>query len=395
MIKILFFFSFFLIAHADIIDYYHKSLQTLQYNKTYTLYKQADRLKAKSVTYSQYANFALDGTYANTHAHLLSDTFHTTDIALSDTFDLFAKQSYKIEALSLDVKAKQKMLDSKKEQLFISLVTIISYYHTNKAVLKLNQSFFAMQQKSYHTLQRLLRNGSIKNIDLLRFKTALTTLQSKIIHQKNNIEKMKKQLHLYAPDEQIPRLPNTKLRATQKNFLQHNPHKALNHIQMQKLYTKAEGLEKNYLPDVSVVAAYQQLGDPTGYGNNYALAATIHIPINSGDFKQSEALKVQALSKQSKAIGYELERKKEFIAHQYTYLDASKQLKALQKALKEYEKSQRSTKKAFMQGYVDLTTYLQVMTQTLDIKEHIIALKYQKRKEATILNDISNGTIYE
>jgi len=395
MKKIFLLFFFFVMAQADIIHFYHKSLRTLQYNKNYSLYTQANSLKEKSVTSSRYANFSLDAVYTNTHTDTLPNAFSTTDVALSDTFDLFAKQSYKIEALAYDLKAKKTMIKIKKEQLFISLVNMIAYYQESQEKLRLEESFFTIEQKSYTSLQKLLANGSIKAIDVLRFKNTLTTLQTKIISEKNNIKKMREQLKLYAPHEHIPHLGKVMLHASQKAFLKLNPYKTLNHIEAQKLRTQAQGFEKSYLPEVSVGMAYQQLGDPTGYGDNYAFSATVHMPINMGDFKQSEALKVQALSKQINTIEYDIQRKKEFMTHRYAYLNASKQLNALHSALKDYERSQTSTKKAFMQGYVDFNTYLQVMTKTLHLKEHIITLSYQKRKEATILNDISSGIIYE
>jgi len=60
-----------------------------------------------------------------------------------------------------------------------------------------------------------------------------------------------------------------------------------------------------------------------------------------------------------------------------------------------YAKSEKSIKDAYLKQYVDFNTYLQVLTESLSVKEQMIALRYQKDLEATIVNTIASGKIYE
>jgi hypothetical protein len=121
----------------------------------------------------------------------------------------------------------------------------------------------------------------------------------------------------------------------------------------------------------------------------------MHMPINGGDFKENEALKVNALSKKNKAIEYELQRKNEYIQRFQDYQSALEQLKVLNNNLSEYKKSERTIKTAFLKQYVNFETYLQVLGQALNVKEQMIDLKYQASTQATILNTISSGVVYE
>jgi outer membrane protein TolC len=396
--KIVFISLFGVSAFADITSFYQAALKNLEYNKNYTLYEKANKISQSAITYSKYANFSADAAYSKTYAKLLpsaSGSFGTTDISLHDNMDLFGKNDYKIQALRLDSKIKRSNLNLKKEQLFIALANIISLYNQTALQLKIRQELYSKQYKIYEKLETLEKNGDVTELNLLRFKNTLTTLQTNIVSMKQELSKMKTQLKLYVPDQSIPKLTQTKMLYTKKDFLLHNPQAKINELDAQKLLSQSKGMKNSYIPTINVSAAYQKLDDPTSYGNNHSFGVALHLPLNGGDFKEAEALKVAALSKETKSTEYKIQREQEYIRHYQTYKNAKKQLEVLEQSQKDFEKSEVTIQKAYLKQYVDFSTYLQVLQQALNVKNHIIALKNKIQLEATIINTIASGKVYE
>jgi len=395
MIKIIFLIvSFLSVIHADIINFYKSAVQNLQYDKAYSLYKQSATLSQDALVYSQYADLSLDASYTNTKAKLLQSSFNTSDISISDTFDIFNKKSYFIDAIASDIKSQRYLLQNKKEQLFQTLVSMIALYHALNQKIMLNQKLYDEQKSLYDKLFILQEHGAISKLDLLRFKNTLTQLQTKIIRQKNNLAKMDKQLNLYAPKQNIPNL-DSKIRYSKKSFLSHNPLSNANEAMAEKSLAEAKALGDNYLPELTVGMAYQKLDDPTSYGNNYSFNLALHIPLNSSDQKEAEALKAKALSQESHKIELQLQRENQYIALLQNYESANKQLQVLQSNLNDYIQSQQTVKAAFVKQYVDFNSYLQVLSQTLHIQEQIIDLQQQRNQNATFINSIAAGVLYE
>jgi outer membrane protein TolC len=384
-----------LLAHANMLGYFQEAERHLQYDKTYSLYKQSNQLSQSGIESSRYANFSADVGYARTQAKLLDHGFNTTDFSLDDTLDVFGKNSYKIEMLQLDLKSKKASLSLQKEHLFISLVTMIAMYHRTVEQQDLYQTLFNKQNKIVKKLKTLEKNGDISNLKVLRFNNTLSRLQAQIVSLKNQVIKMKKQLKLYVPNQPIPSLHHVKLRGSKKAFLAHDPRYDINRYDAHRKSVQAKGMEKSYIPTVTTGIAYQQLDDPTSYGDNYSLNVGVHIPLNRGDFREAEALKVAALSSQSQSVEVKLQRENEYIMHHQAYVNAQKELAVLKHSLGAYIKSEKSIKEAYLKQYVDFNTYLQVLTESLSVKEQMIALRYQKDLEATIINAIASGKIYE
>ena len=396
MIKIFMTISLFsLLLNADVMSYYKNVLNTLQYDKIYSLDREANDISKESINYNRYTNFVLDASYATTKAKTLNSAFDTKDVALYNTLDLFGKGSYKVRELSLDLKGKKSLLNLQKEQLFITLIDMLGEYHKVNEQLLLHKILLNEQESIYAKLQKLQESGAITTIDLLRFKNTLTVLKTKMISEESQLSKMKKQLNLYAPTEELPTLKQNKLLYSKEDFLTYNPALTINKITSQRLYTQAKSSQNSYLPDVTAGVAYQQLGDPTAYGDNYSFSVGVHLPLNGGDFKKAEALKVEAITQASKNTEYKINRENEYTKFYEDYLNAYKQLTLLKESLADYEKSEATIKTAFLRQYVDFNTYLQVLEQTLNIKEQIIAMKYQESLNVTILNTISSGKIYE
>ena len=383
---------------ADMNSFYKDAVQTLQYEKSYKFYAQANKTSQSGVTYSKYANFSVDASYSNTHTKHLpisSGNFNTSDISLSDSIDLFGKNNFKIESLRLDRKATKAQLNEKKEQLFIALANLVTLYNKTSQELQLHKKFLNEQEEIYKKLTLLGQNGDITKLDVLRFKNTLTTLKTKIVSQKQELLKMKKQLSLYAPEQAIPLLDTQKVLLSKEAFMSHNPQATLNSLNAQIIATEAKGMNNTYLPTVDVGVAYQKLDDPTSYGDNYSVGLRLHVPLRSGDFKEAEALKVQALSKNSQTISYKIQRENEYIGHLQAYQNALIQLAILQKALPDYEESEKSIKDAYLKQYVDFNTYLQVLKQVLEVKKQMITMQESKNLEATIINTLASGSIYE
>lgn len=399
MLKMIIFISLFgVAAFADMTSFYKTALKNLAYDKSYTLYEKANQTSQSAVSYSKYANFSVDAAYSKTYAKLLPTapgSFNTSDIALHDTLDLFGKNNYKIQTLRLDTKVKKSRLNLKKEQLFIALANMVALYNKTVAELKIHQELYDQQQKIYKKLEALVQNGDITELEILRFKNTLTTLQTKIISKAQELAKMKAQLQLYAPNENIPTLIQTQLIYAKKDFLAHNPKARMNELDAQKLLTESKGLNNTYIPTLDVGVAYQKLDDPTAYGDNHSFGIALHMPLNGGDFKEAEALKVASLSKQTQRTEYKLQRQNEYIRHYQAYVNAKKQLVVLQKAVGDFEKSEATIQKAYLKQYVDFNTYLQVLKQALDVKNQIIAMKAEEYLQATIINAVASGKIYE
>lgn len=383
---------FVLTAHADIMSFYKNAIKTVQYNKSYALYEESSKISQKALTATKFANFSANIAYSKTYA---SGDFATTDFSLQDSMDIFGKNDYKMHTIGLDRKSKKAELNLKKEQLFISLVTMITMYNKTVAQISLYKTVFKEQKSIYEKLEKLQQQGAITNIDLLRFKNQLTSLKITIMHQENEIIKMKKELHLYAPNQKIPRLKSTKLLYSEKAFLNKNPQIKRGNVDAQKLLVQAEGLHHSYLPEVTVGATYQQNDDPTSYGNNYSFTIGLNIPLNAGNLKEAQALKVKALRLKSKNRAYEMQRKNEYIRRYQEYINASQELKILNENLDDYKESDKTIKTAYLRQYIDFNTYMQVIMQTLHIKEQMLGMQSKKELESTLLNSIASGAIYE
>lgn len=389
---------FALTLQADMSSFYKDAVQTLQYEKSYTLYEQSNKTSQSGVSYSKYANFILDAAFTNTHAKLLptsAGNFNTTDISLSDSIDFFGKNNYKIESLRLDQKATKAQLYAKKEQLFIALLKLVSLYNQTSKELELHKNLFNEQEAIYKKLRLLGEHGDMTKLDVLRFKNTLTMLKTKIVSQEHALVKMQKQLKLYAPHVAIPTLNATKLLFSKEDFIAHNPQAMLNTLDAQKRAAQADGMNDSYLPTFDAGVAYQKLDDPTGYGDNYSVGVSLHMPLNGGDFKEAEALKVSALSFEAQTLTYKVQRENEYTQYRESFENASKQLAILEKALSDYEESEATIKTAYLKQYVDFNTYLQVLQQALDVKKQIIAMQAQRAKEATLINAIASGKVYE
>ena len=162
-------------AEDPLLTFYKSTLNNLHYTRSLELYKDATKLKQEALHVSHFANFSLDGGYAQTKAQHLSDSFYTSGVSLSDSIDIFGKNSYKMDEIALEFQSKQTLLKIQKEQLFATLVSMIATYWQTSQQLSLHVSMIQEQQHIYEMLQKLQLSGAVPKINLIRFANSLTT----------------------------------------------------------------------------------------------------------------------------------------------------------------------------------------------------------------------------
>ena len=386
--------SFCIASYADIYAFYHKALDTLVLKKQLTLEREAARLRQEAIASRRYGAFRLDAAYSDTRADLLPHHFETIDIALTDNLDLFNKKRYAIASAALDLRAKKSQLDSIRERLFRSLVAMIASYRAADAKWRFAATLYREEAAIYRELRALRRQGGVSDTDLWRFKNSLVLLKTKIIAQKAIVRKMRRSLRLYAPDEKIPALERA-LRYSRKAFCAFNPRALGKKIEADQSKIAAKALHDRYLPEFHISVGYEKLGDPTSYGDNYSLGIGMQMPLNRGDLKESEALRLRALRMQSELGRYDLQRAQEYITLAQDIQSAQKQMKLLEQNFRAWLKHRARMKNAYLKRLIDFNSYEQVLAQTLLLQERIVDLRYRSRKEATILNGVASGKIYE
>ena len=391
--KIIIFSMITSIISADIIDFYKESIKKLKYNEIYNLKEKSNILSQKSIEESRYLNFSIEASQSLTKAENISNPFNILDIGFIDTIDLFNKSRYKIEELALDIKSQKVILNIQKEKLFISLANMISLYRKTEEKLALHSELLEEQKRGYSKLKILKELGEVSKLTLLQFKNRVIDFKSRVIEERNLITKMKKRLELYGSD--IPILEDNKLQFTKDEFLKFNPKQELNNIAREKLMIESKKLKDKYLPDIKAGARYENNGDPTGYGDSLSLNINLSIPISKGDNLKRDALKIDSLTLNSKENEYRLDREREYIDRYQSYINSSEELELLENSLIDIQNELDIVNRAILKRYIDFNTYLETFRRYLKLKEKIIDLKYQKSLEATILNNISNGRIYE
>lgn len=383
-------------AEETMVSFYKSALRNLQYDKKDQLLVQSNTLEQKAVSISRFSNFSLDAGFTGTKAKGLPQSFNTTDISLNDTIDLFGKSTYKINELSLKLKEQKTLLHKQKEELFISLVEMISGYRQTKEALTLHIKLLDDQQSVLDNVKRLTTSGIVSNMDYLRLKNSTNLLKTQIVNEKNQLEAMYKQLMLYTKGHQVPSFDGREtLNCTKEAYLRTDTNTELNAIAAAQLTNEANRLSHSYIPELTVGTSYQNIDDPTANGNNYAFHVGINIPFDGGNVKQSEALKAQSLSASSNMIESKILREKEYIQRAQNITNASEQLQILKQSLDDSLKNQKVIQEAFLKRYVDFNTYIQVVSETLSIQEQVIKMRFLKNTEITILNTIASGVIYE
>ncbi len=382
-------------AAEPVLDFYRSALQTLKSGQITALETRRGESSISAEKTNRFSNLSLDATYTYTKADQLSGPFNMTTFALSDSLDLFGKRTYTIETLRLETLGNQRLIDARKQTLYISLIDMITAYRKGKALYGLHQSLYTQQDAILGHLKTAAASGNFARMDAERFSDALALLLTQLTKEKNALAAMREQLKLYAPQQRIPSLDEVALNADQNAFLAHEPTLQYTVLHSRQIAEQASGVSKGWVPDVVVGAAYQFNNDPTSYGDNYALNAGIHMGFGGGIAKQAESLRVSALQTSLQSVQQTIEVKQRYIALRNAFETAEQLIEDLQEAEVRADKTSAAMQKAYLKHFVDFNAYLQTIQNLLAIKEQAIDARFQKIRSALILNALSSGVIYE
>jgi len=384
-----------LLASDTIVDYVKTAQKRLGLETQVQMIERAKELRVSAQKIQRFANISADLQYQERKDQLLPNYFHTIDVSLSDTIDLFNKKSLVIEKLSLNMQASQYLMKQKKEQLFLSLVDMIASYHRLNRLLTLHHQLYHEQKKILEKLTEAYQAGALPKIESERFANALALFQARIVQEEILVKNLNQRLKLYVPDRPIPNFEEESMHSDLSNFIKQNPHLNYKTIESQMINKESEAMKKSWLPDAVVGALYQQNSDPTANGNSYALFAGLHLNFDGGLEKEAEALKVEALKSKSEAISLKIKEQERYLEYLGKVQMAERKEKILQEALQRALLTMKKVQIAYLKHYIDFNSYLQTLQSLLSIQEEEIDTHITKQKNITILNTLSRGEIYE
>ncbi len=392
---ILSFIGLSLFASDAILDYFYEAQKNLQFDSRLNNINKIKQLQEEMIKTKRYANFSIDLQYMNTKANLLPNRYNVTDFTVADTIDIFNKSRFQLQKIILESKQNEYLLKSQKEELFLSLMNIIASYNKIEKIVKIHTKFYHEEQSILQEIQKAVQIGSLPKMDEYRFANRLALFKATINKEKNALATLRKQLKLYVPNMKIPKLHDVELTAKIKKFLSNCPAIQQNILESKILKTKAQNIEKSWMPDVVLGTTYEKNSDPTANGDNYSFFAGIHISINPSLSKEAESYKVLALQKNSESLLIQTKEKERFIKYLGAIHSAQSELQTLKPALKQAKKNFQAIKKAYLKRYVDFTAYSESFQTLITIYEQYITAKIKKEKNVIIVNTLSNGAIYE
>ncbi|RRS29834.1 MAG: hypothetical protein P794_10020 [Epsilonproteobacteria bacterium (ex Lamellibrachia satsuma)] len=382
-------------ADDNVVSFYKDALKTLTYKNTYMLQEKSRALSIEAKKKQRYLNLDASAMYGTTKAALLPHRFNSTDIGITDTIDLFGKNMDDIHLIQLKMKEDKLLTEIKKEKLFLLLTEMITAYHMSEEKWQIKQKLYQKQLQFLKQLKSAVHTGAIPELELIRFENTMTLFKVQIDQDKQTIDMMKAQLKLYSKHHPVPHLSVLKLHSNLKRFLSHSPQLKLNDNQAVQSLEQVKKLERNWLPDAVIGANQQYNDDPTANGDNYTLSIGLSMKFDGSTFSDMEKQKVDALRTKSLKKELEIQRKAQYIAWKSNYQTAKRSFYLLNKTVKKTRKTLENMRTAYLQHYIDLNSYLQMMQEDLATQDARITAKYSMIKNAIILNTLSRGTIYK
>lgn len=380
-------------ADEKLLSFFHDALKTVQYPKRDALQRQASSLATSAAERGRFLNLQAEMRYGSTKAKLVANRYHTTDLTLTDTIDLFNKSADEIRAIALQLQQDRLTLQMQKKQLFLALADMITAYHLNRERVQAHSRLLKTQRAFLHQLQLAVKAGGKPALEATRFQNSLALLQNRITEEENVVETMRQQLHLYSKSA-IPPLVMEPLAANLSAFLALSPELRINDNLALQSRNAAEKIRHRWLPDGIVGINRQYNDDPTANGDNYTLSAGIALSYGGGREKESERYKVDAMRIKTAQKALELEQRARYIGWLNGYQSAGKSYRSMQKTLHSTARTLRNMKKAYLKRYVDLNSYLQMLQENLTTEDALIAAKYRMLKNGLILNTLSKKQIY-
>jgi len=384
-----------LLASNSIVEYVKSAQKRLALEDQIKLINREKNLRVSAKKLQRFTNFSADIQFTQTKEQLQSNYFHTIDLSLSDTIDIFDKNSLIIEKLYLEAEKSKYIIWQRKEQLFLSLVDMIAAYHRIERLLKLHKQFFNEQKEILAKLTEAYQAGAIPKVESERFANALTLFQARIVQEEELLKNLKQRLQLYVPNQPIPNFEEESLHSDISNYIKQNPTLKYKNIESNIANKEAEIIKKGWLPSAVVGTLYQQNSDPTANGDNYSFFAGIHINFDSGLKKEVEAVKLQALRSKSEIISLKIRAEELYLDYLGKVKSAERKEKILKPAIDRALSTMQRVKKAYLKHYIDFNSYLQTLQSLLSMQEEQIDAHITKQKNITILNTLSRGKIYE
>ena len=382
-------------AQSTVILFYKEALKTLSYQNTYTLQQKSRALSIEAKKKQRYLNLDAGMMYGTTDAKLLPHHFNTTDISITDTIDLFGKNVEEIHLIQLQMKEDRLLLQVQKEKLFLSLLNMITAYRMSEEKWHRKKKFYKKQVQFLIQLKSAVHAGAISKLELTRFENTMALFKVQLDKEEQVVTMMKAQLKLYSPHHAVPQLSSTRLHSNFHRFLSRSPQLKLNDNRAKQASQKIKQIEQSWIPDTIIGANQQFNDDPTANGDNYTLSMGLSMHFNGGMSHDIERQKVDALKIRSQKKALEIKRKAQYIAWKSDYETDRRSLDSLNKTLKKTEKTLQNVRTAYLQHYIDLNSYLQMMQENLTIQDAKITAKYNMIKSVIILNTLSKGTIYK
>ncbi|HHD72628.1 MAG TPA: hypothetical protein ENL02_01740, partial [Epsilonproteobacteria bacterium] len=133
-------------ADEKLLSFFHDALKTVQYPKRDALQRQASSLATSAAERGRFLNLQAEMRYGSTKAKLVANRYHTTDLTLTDTIDLFNKSADEIRAIALQLQQDRLTLQMQKKQHFLALAEMITAYHLNRERVQAHRRLLKTQR---------------------------------------------------------------------------------------------------------------------------------------------------------------------------------------------------------------------------------------------------------
>ena len=392
--KILLFLIVTITVHANILNFYKDALQTISFDDSLRLQKDLDTLNMKIKEKQRFVNIDASLTHSITKAKYLPSYFHTTDFSVIDKVDIFGKSVKKINLLKLKMQEHGYLAQIEQEKFFKNLLNLITIYQENKEKLNLYEKVYKNLNTLLNSAKKAQKLGAISNLELVRMTNNLTLIKTQLFQTKEVITLMKKQLRLYAPHSKIPKLSFVKLHSSLKAYLNNSPKLKLYNNKTNQAKLKIQEVKQSWKPDAIIGVNKQFNNDSTANGDNYSLSIGVGFHFDDSLNKSIQLKKIELLNLQTAKTNLLINRKSQYFSYKSKYNLAKNSYFAIKRDLKNTNKLLLEIKKAYLQRFMDLNTYLQTLGEIITTKEREIDAKYQMIQNATILNYLSSGVIF-
>jgi outer membrane protein TolC len=370
-------------------NFYTKVVKNLRIDAQQKLGNDAATLLLLAHRLHRFADLHLNASYTRTKAKLLPNDFQTTDIALTDTIDLFNKNFAAAQKLRLEIQANKLLSSAQKQMLFISLAQMAAQYAATDSLLQLQNKLLNTQERLAKKIAAAVKQGAMPRISLERFLNMLALMKVQIADMKSTQKLMQERFFLLSDTRQIPRLNAANPHTTLSEFLHNNPQLQLltNAVSRSTLHTTS--LQKAWLPKLQLSLLRQYNNDPTANGDNYGFCAGVQFHFDTANSDALQAAKLQTLRLREKHITLLIQEKIRFLKLMQTYRQTTHTIKLLRPSMQRAQKIATAMQTAYLKHFTGYTAYTQSLQDLLRIQKDFYTALYQNFSTAAILNHLS------